>query len=168
MCLSAVLGKREFKKYYAKIEKHPRVSSIFIGWKIVRLINKGGKIEPYYYPQKGKSFPIAKWINEKNYRMKNDLANDEQTIFVDRSVQYKMGFHIFATIEATFDYLRTNRTGVVNPWPASSTRIIKVYYKEVLACGVQNEQPVVVVKNMYIPKQIPYTIKGKLSTKLLE
>jgi len=152
MCLSDVLGKREFKKYCAKIEKHSRFSSIYIGWKIVRLINKGGKIEPYYYPQ-GKAFPIAKWIDEQDYRMDDDLL-----IYVNRNVRYKRGFHIYLSLESVFDILKPHR----------DTKIIKVYYKEVLVYGLQNQQPVVVVKNMYIPKQIPYTIKGNLGKKILK
>jgi len=158
MCLSYILGKREFKKYYAKIEKHPRFSSIYIGWKIVRLINKGNKIEPYYYPQ-GKLFPIAKWIDEQDYRMDDDLS-----IYVSRNVRYKRGFHIFLSLEAVFDILKPHTP----PYCARDTKIIKVYYKEVLVYGVQNRKPVVVVKNMYIPKQIPYTIKGNLGKKILK
>jgi hypothetical protein len=160
MCLREILTKTEFKKY-AKIEKHSRIPLTYIGWKAVRIRNQ---IKPLYYRQKGKLFPIAKWIDEKEFRM--SMSCDDALIRVNTTRQYKTGFHIFPNLIAALNFFAEHASIVGENAPY--TKIIKVYYKNAIVYGLQSGEPVIVVKDMYIPKQTPYNFDGKPSKKYLE
>ena len=82
-----------------------------------------------HFPFKGKSsrIPLNTWIDEKNWRIFKDETHIE-----DSGNLYKTGFHIY-----TEKPLLKHR---------------KVYFRGVVAQGYQQEDKVIVAKEMYIPK----------------
>ena len=75
-----------------------------------------------------KRYPIAQWIHEKDYR-----AMDDEYITIPRGNSYKTGFHIY--VEK----------------PVDSHKARKVYFKKIVARGVQSMKNVIVAKEMFIP-----------------
>jgi len=153
MCLTYVFNKKQTNEFTKTMKENPKIPSTYIGWKIVKIRNE--KIKPYFFPVIGKSFPIAKWIDEEDYRPKGDgistgAAKIIQYWINTRKSSYGKGFHIYPSLEAA---LSASVQLIYNGNESRYAKIIKVYYKNVIACGSQNKQSVVVAKSMYIPKQ---------------
>ena len=155
MCLTTVLKRKEFLSQ-TKIEKHKKTPELKVGWKAV--VIKNGKVTPPHFYVNRKSFSTGKWLNEKDFRRdhytnKTTLGNLYNT--------YKIGFHILATYRDSEHYARAANLNL------NRVRLVKVYYKRAIAYGEQHRCYTVITKEMYIPRQTPFTCLGNKCKKRL-
>jgi len=156
MCLDVVLKNKEFSKL-KKIEKHKKNPELKVGWKAVVIRN--GKITPPHLHNVGKYFSTGKWLNEKDFR--RDVYS-KQTKIGSSWNSYRIGFHILTTYRDAESY------GIAAHLKFHKVRLIKVYYKKAIAYGKQNGCYTVISKEMYIPRQTPFTSFGNKCKNRLE
>lgn len=155
MCLDVVLKRKEFLSR-TKIEKHKKNSDLKVGWKAV-VIRRGKLTSPHF--SSGKPFSLGKWLNEKDFRRDTYI---NETIIGTSYNHYKIGFHILATHTDGEYYAMASHLRF------SKVKLIKVYYKRAVAYGKQEGCYTVIVKEMYIPRQTPFTYLGNKCKKRLE
>lgn len=156
MCLDVVLKRKEFLSR-TKIEKHKKNSELKVGWKAV--VIRKGKITPPHFYVTGESLSTGKWLNEKDFR--RDAYFGETKIGTSWNA-YKIGFHILATYKDAEQY------GIAAHLRFSKVRLVKVYYKKAIAYGKQEGCYTVISKEMYIPRQTPFTSFGNKCKNRLE
>lgn len=160
MCLNSILTRKEFLKE-TKIIKHKKNKQLCVGWKIIKI--KNGKIKPSQFSSVGKYFELGKWINEKDLRPNYVSSEKEKTIQISQQdKKYRIGFHILIT-----DYEAKTYAHSVNLID-KDYKIVKVYYKKAIAYGIQNACHTVISKEIYIPRQTPFSVYGNRCKKRLE
>ena len=150
MCLDQVYKKRDFIKKY-KIAEFPRMD-VKVGCKVIIKVKGGYCASRFVKP--GAKFSCEQWLHEKDFR--KDLWKNVGTIeTTDLNNRYKIGFHILLSLEDAKTYAaRYDLRG-------NFTRIVKVYFMDACAYGIQDWLPIVVSKKIYIPQQIPYGSTGR-------
>jgi hypothetical protein len=156
MCLDVVLNRKQFLSE-TNIVKNKRNTDLKVGWKVVRI--KGEKVKPPHFDVDKKSFSVGKWLNEKDFR-RDAYTND--TKVGNGFTIYKIGFHVLTSYEDANQYCNNAHLGY------RYARIIKVYYKKAVAYGKQSGAYTIITKEMYIPRQFPFTRLGNKSRKRLE
>jgi len=106
-----------------------------VGYKIFKK-DLYGKLRGLYFD--AKNLPIGVWLNEKDYRCPSYSYNFLSCVCSNKS--YETGFHIYITYEdADYNMLR------------SYNQIIrKVYFRNIVAEGIQNKCNIIVTKEMFI------------------
>lgn len=155
MCLDVVLTRKEFLQRKSII-KHKKNPELKIGWKVVRL--KNGEITSPHFSKNKTPLLIGKWLNEKDFR-RNAFINANK---IGGNNSYRIGFHILHSYDDAESYIRNVSLNF------KTTRLVKVYYKKAVAYGKQFGCYTIIAKEMYIPRQTPFTASGNKSRKRLE
>jgi hypothetical protein len=151
MCLDNVLTKKKFFEQYS-LKPDPKNPNIKVGWKIITLIKNKA------YPGNHDDdipFKIGSWMHESSLR--------ERCLYYKRlnsscGKSYPIGFHVCINKKSAElfaqDYgFLTSRGG----------RIIKVYFKDECAYGIQDSSILIITKDIYIPHQLPFGTTGRCS-----
>jgi len=152
MCLNQVYKKREFLKNW-KFEKHPKMPGIKVGYKIMIPVN-GGYISSQVTIRQNAKCPVGKWVHEKEVRSPWWEYNKTMEC-CETNETYRIGFHILLSLGDAMRYAQMYNLFRKN------VKIVKVYFKDTCACGVQSNFPVVISKEMWIPRQLPYEVSGE-------
>jgi hypothetical protein len=127
MCLESVSKKVE--RQYGKSE---------VGWKVFLL--RGDELRGEYCGIKVRE--LDEWLKEEGYR-ELDEDNNETIPYGHGNSRYKRGWHVFLTEEGAKDWRGHGRTEVIR----------KVHFRNPVAWGYQLGHPVLVCKEIFIPKE---------------
>jgi hypothetical protein len=158
MCLDTVVTKRQFFKKFGinSINHHPKYPHLLIGFKVVKPTGLG--FRPTNFGSRAKVFSIGNWMHEKE--MRPDFYSSEKTLYCGASIggkskKYRIGFHVLTNLSAAISYAKHfglhGRHG----------KILKVYFTDICAYGTQDQCPIIITKEILIPKQIPYGASGR-------
>jgi hypothetical protein len=155
MCLDVTFAKKEFFRKF-NIKHHPRYPHLLIGFKIVKPTGLG--FRPTNFGNIEKVFPISNWVHETEMRppfCKLDKTLPSGAAYGKKSTRYKIGFHVLTSLPAAVAYAK--HYGLYGRY----ARIFKVYFTDMCAYGTQDQCPVIISKEIFIPKQTPYGTNGR-------
>jgi hypothetical protein len=93
---------------------------------------------------KGPSIPVNQWVDEKTFRRGR---SKRKYLYANNKTKYPFGFHVYATVEAA---IRAKSSVGTHPHCVKEVFCTK---KDILAFGSQNNDLVLVLKNMYVSAQ---------------
>lgn len=99
-----------------------------------------GKLYFCYYMEKEVPLPIEKWINEKDYRLKQ---HRKQETISPHGVCYPMGFHVYK-------YKRHAKQATA----LTSDVVVPVRFRQAHTSGKQGGKIVIIAKEIFIQKEV--------------
>jgi hypothetical protein len=135
MCLSRAKNKGE----HISIK---REDDSYVGWKV--FIKRNRALNFVIMPGIT-NIPVKTWIHEKDYRSfsfkKDTICFGRPPSFPEQKRIYPMGFHIYVTLASANKSKRSMHGNCI---------VKKVYFKQIVQRGYQDETPVIVAKQIFI------------------
>ena len=125
MCLATKMSPKKKAEFKEQTE----------GWKVLFKTSNGKLEGDCYFTSKVR--PEGEWLNEKDYRSTCSAPS-----YINNK-NYPFGWHIFLTLKGAEEWRRSD----------SQYPIRKVQFKKPVAYGWQGNIPIVVAKEMMIPKE---------------